>query len=792
MYRIKIRMTDTSICFWLVFCSILFLQTSTAVCQKPDAENDLKLVEVFVPKTDGYPAIRIPSIVTTNSGTLLAFAEGRQGGDHSENDIILKRSEDKGETWSKVQIVNESGKLSLNNPQAVVLDSGRVLLMYQQSSLGEFKAKPGFGEDSYATFTQVSDDDGKTWSAPKDVTRQTKRAERITSVASGPGVGIVLKRGQHEGRILMPFNQGPFGDWRVYAAYSDDDGDSWKMGAVPEEDGKGHANEVQMVELSDGTIMLNARTQGKGTTRHRKVALSKDGGVTWSKLEDDPTLIEPTCQASILRYSWPEGGKSRILFCNPATQKSRSAGLLRMSEDEGETWTWSKEVYSGQFAYCCLTKMLDGRVGVLFEKDGYKTISFAAVAIPNPGADDDPATKKPVTKDELVKSVSISEDAEELGFNIKKLEKIDKDYSNLLKRKKIAGVSAIVTRKGQEVFYGQWGYRDREKEIPLDRNSIVRIYSMTKPVTTVAIMQLVEQGKINLDEPVSIYLPEFESLKVLESQKGGGSKEVKPKRAMTTRDLLRHTSGLTYGFFGNTEVDQQYRKAGVLITDFTIKSTVEKLGKIPLQNHPGSRFHYSVSTDVLGRLVEVASGEKLDKYFSTHIFEPLGMVDTFFAVPREKQERVMQMYANRKGKPLEVAAMHHSIRIMSPNNKFFSGGGGLCSTIDDYLAFSHMLLNKGLVGEKRILGEKSIEQMFTNQLAKIDNPPGRNFEFGLGFRCFPKGDFGWGGAAGTKFWVHPENETVIIYMIQMMPNEGRKYDPIVRDGAYSALRNKSK
>jgi CubicO group peptidase (beta-lactamase class C family) len=390
---------------------------------------------------------------------------------------------------------------------------------------------------------------------------------------------------------------------------------------------------------------------------------------------------------------------------------------------------------------------------------------------------------------ELPKEISISENAVDLGFNLKKLQAIDKKYSSLLKRKKIAGVSVLVARKGEEVLYGQWGYQDREKEIPLNRKSIVRIYSMTKPITSVAVMQLVEQGKVDLDVPVSRYLPEFASLTVLQG-KGDKAKKVKPRRAMTTRDLLRHTSGLTYGFFGNTEVDKEYRKAGILVTDFNIKSTVGKLGEIPLLNHPGSRFHYSVSADVLGRLIEVVSGEKLDDYFQSHIFEPLRMVDTFFSVPKQKQDRLMQLYANRRGKPLSVADWYHSARILKANNQFFSGGGGLCSTVDDYFAFSQMLLNKGMVGEKRLIGEKSIEQMFRNQLAKIDNPPGRNFQFGLGFQCFSKGDFGWGGAAGTKFWVHPEKETVIIYMIQMMPNEGGKYHDVVRDAVYSSLRVK--
>lgn len=399
------------------------------------------------------------------------------------------------------------------------------------------------------------------------------------------------------------------------------------------------------------------------------------------------------------------------------------------------------------------------------------------------------AVAQETTDKELPKTVTIAENASDLGFNTKKLASIDKIYSNLLKRKKVAGVSVFVSRKGEEMLYGQWGYQDREKQIPLTRESIVRIYSMTKPITSVAVMQLVEQGKIDLDVPVSKYLPEFGSLKVLE---GGGeeAKEVKPRRPMTTRDLLRHTSGLTYGLFGNTKVDQEYRKAGILVTDINIKASVEKLGEIPLQYHPGERFHYSVSADVLGRLVEVVSGEKLNDYFQSHIFQPLGMADTFFSVPKEKQDRVMQMYSNRRGKPLEVAAWHHSIRIMSENNKFFSGGGGLCSTIGDYFVFSQMLLNKGKLEEKRIISEDSVDQMFTNQLAKIDNPPGRNFKFGLGFRCFPQGDFGWGGAAGTKFWVHPEKETVIIYMIQMMPNAGGKYHDIVRNAVYSALRKR--
>ena len=153
------------------------------------------------------------------------------------------------------------------------------------------------------------------------------------------------------------------------------------MGTVAEEDGKGHGNEVQMVELSDGKVMLNARSQGKGTTKRRKIAISEDGGETWTRLGDDETLIGPVCQASILRFTWPENGKNRILFCNPATQKNRSNGKIRISYDDGKTWPDSIPVYEGEFAYSCMTRLSGSKVGVLFEKDGYRTISFASIEL---------------------------------------------------------------------------------------------------------------------------------------------------------------------------------------------------------------------------------------------------------------------------------------------------------------------------------------------------------------------------------------------------------------------------
>ncbi len=341
------------------------------------------MTPVFREKKDGYPRIRIPSLVVTKKGTLLAFAEGRQGGDHSQNDIILKRSTDGGRTWGPLQVVYQAGKKGLNNPCAVVLQkTGRVLLVFQMypARFGERGVKPGLeGEDICRCLLTFSDDDGKTWSRPRDITRQVKRPKRVTSIASGPGIGIQLTRGKYKGRILIPFNQGPYGDWRVYAAWSDDGGKTWSYGKTAPEGSKGHANEVQFVELPGGSILLNARSAGGN--RLRKRAVSRDGGRTWTPLEDDPGLPEPQCMASILRYSRPEDGKSRILYAGPGTKKGRKRGTLRVSYDEGKTWALSRVIYPGGYAYSCLAKLPGGDIGLLFEKDGYKSITFARVPL---------------------------------------------------------------------------------------------------------------------------------------------------------------------------------------------------------------------------------------------------------------------------------------------------------------------------------------------------------------------------------------------------------------------------
>jgi sialidase-1 len=368
-----------------------------------DSGPSVYRTDVFQAGADGYPSYRIPSIVTTPSGALLAFAEGRmRNNDHAENDIVLRRSEDGGQTWDAMHTIAEDGPNCLNNPQAVVLPgSGRILLLYQvfpknlhARSIGDDigVASPGItGPKVQISLLIHSDDDGLTWSEPRDVTAGVKRPEGAVGHAGGPGIGILMRRGEHAGRILMPFNETVYEGgsldpkdriFHVYAAYSDDDGETWQYGedaphdqSLPGQNGWG--NEVQMVELADGTVLLNSR--GYAGNKLRKTAISADGGLTWSALRDHPELPEPMCMGSLLRYGDPlDGEPSILLFSSPADTENRALGTVRMSRDEGKTWPVSKLLApEGQFAYSVLTRLADGSIGCLYETGDYGRIVFA-------------------------------------------------------------------------------------------------------------------------------------------------------------------------------------------------------------------------------------------------------------------------------------------------------------------------------------------------------------------------------------------------------------------------------
>jgi len=357
---------------------------------------------------------------------------------------------------------------------------------------------------------------------------------------------------------------------------------------------------------------------------------------------------------------------------------------------------------------------------------------------------------------------------QDVGMSPEKLARVSTAVRGLVDAEKAAGASVLVARKGKVVFFETFGMMDREAGKPVAEDTIFRFYSMTKPVTSVAVMMLHEQGKVKLDDPVSKHIAPFKGLKVYDES----GTHVKTEREMTVRDLLRHTSGLTYGFFGNTAVDKMYRRKGVLDKKTSLDDMARKLGEIPLLYQPGTRWHYSVSTDVLGHLVEVVSGEKLGAFFQNQIFRPLGMKDTAFHVVSDKVKRFAVCYGPQPGGGLRVSDSPRKSQFLRKPG-LLSGGGGLLSTMDDYLQFCRMLLNKGEPDGQRLLNVETVAMMTQNQL-----PDGVNWNdqgFGLGFSVritegkYGAGEYGWGGAASTHFWIHPQHELIVIALSQLQP-----------------------
>lgn len=376
---------------------------------------------------------------------------------------------------------------------------------------------------------------------------------------------------------------------------------------------------------------------------------------------------------------------------------------------------------------------------------------------------------------------AIPVDAEGAGFDSSALEALDALFEREVEQGRVVGCVALAARGDHVGYCRTFGLRDREAEEPMTEDTIFRIYSMSKPVTSVAVLMLVERGSIQLDDPVEKHLPALAEQRVL-AEVDGEMVEVAAERSMTVRDLLRHTSGLTYGFFGNTPVDQAYRKAGILSRQDDLEALVEELAEIPLLHQPGTRYHYSVSTDVLGRLVEVVSGQDFAAFLEENIFEPLGMVDTFFTVPRERQERLAQLYRPVEGGGLAPARAMTSWRFVNPN-RFYSGGGGLCSTIGDYLRFARMLLGKGELDGTRILEEETVAAMTSDQLGEIRGRRG-GFRFGLGVSIDDRGRYGWGGAAGTRFWIDPREGMIGLFMVQIYPYRAPNYERQMKDILY--------
>jgi len=385
------------------------------------------------------------------------------------------------------------------------------------------------------------------------------------------------------------------------------------------------------------------------------------------------------------------------------------------------------------------------------------------------------------------------------GLSSERLRRIDSHLEEkYVSTGRIAGALTLVARHGEVAHCGAVGEMDAERKKPMREDAIFRIYSMSKPITSVALMTLYEEGRFQLDDPVHKFIPEWENLAVWVGGAYPNFVTRPAERAMSMRDILSHQSGLTYGFHMRNSVDAAYReleivaRAGDLgLPQLTLKETVERMARIPLLFTPGTAWNYSVSTDVCGYLVEVISGKRFDGFLEERIFRPLGMVDTAFHVPAEKVERFAACYAPKPGGGRVLQDDPETSAYLTPP-KLLSGGGGLVSTISDYYRFAQMLLNGGVLDGERILSRKTIELMTMNHLPGGQDllavaPAGLFSEavmsgtgFGLGFSVLldrakaqipgSVGQYAWGGAASTAFWVDPVEDLLLVFMTQLLPS----------------------
>ena len=364
----------------------------------------------------------------------------------------------------------------------------------------------------------------------------------------------------------------------------------------------------------------------------------------------------------------------------------------------------------------------------------------------------------------------------EIGLSQERLHRISRAMEGSVEKGHIAGAIGIVARKGKIGYWQKVGMADREAGKPMRDDTIFRIYSMTKPIVGVALMTLYEEGKFALSDPVKDHIPELGGLKVLV-----GKKQVPADREMTVQDLMRHTSGMTYGLFGNSPVDEMYMDADILGGNESVEHFIQKLSKLPLKHQPGSAWEYSVSVDVQGRLIEVLSGMDLATFLSERIFKPLDMPDTAFRIG-DKMDRLVQIYQQNKDKTGIVPAPGSRTARYTEDTRWYSGGGGLVSTARDYLRFCQMLLNGGQLDGQRILSRKTVELMTIDHVAKLPrrssiSRPGYGFGLNFAIHIDPAGsglngtagEYNWGGLAGTIFWIDPAEEMIGLYMIQVLP-----------------------
>ncbi len=385
---------------------------------------------------------------------------------------------------------------------------------------------------------------------------------------------------------------------------------------------------------------------------------------------------------------------------------------------------------------------------------------------------------------------------EAAGMSSERLERLDEAMQQLVDDGKLAGIVTMISRHDRIVHEKAFGHRDIAADDPLETTDIFRIYSMTKPITGVALMMLYEEGKFRLSDPVEKYIPEFKGMQVVAEERPTGPVLVDQDHPMTIRELMSHTAGLTYGLFSRSYVDTLYTEANMLDSNSTLADMITKLSQTPLRFQPGTRWHYSVAVDVQGYLVEVLSGLPFDRYLEERIFEPLGMKDTGFHVPAESAERFAQVYAyDEDGKLFAQEGFGGSRSYLEPAT-FFSGGGGLVSTAQDYMRFSQMLLNGGELDGVRILAPLTVELMHRNQLPEELEEMSPGTGFGLDFAVIEdpveadgvsEGEYYWGGAAGTWFWIDPVEDLAFVGMIQQFGQSRPDVRSLSRRLTYQAI-----
>jgi CubicO group peptidase (beta-lactamase class C family) len=388
-----------------------------------------------------------------------------------------------------------------------------------------------------------------------------------------------------------------------------------------------------------------------------------------------------------------------------------------------------------------------------------------------------------------------------VGLSADRLQRLTDVFNGYVHDGKLAGAVVLVARHGKVAYLKSVGYRDIESHSPMTDQVVFRVASQSKALISLGIMILQEEGKLLISDPVGKYIPQFDSTTVAVSNNGGGYTVVAAKRKITIRDLLTHTAGIGYG---SGPAADKWKEAGIqgwyfADRDEPIASTVERMAALPMDAQPGEKFVYGYNTDILGVVIERASGKALDVFMTEKVFKPLGMNDTYFYLPKEKTNRLATVYSVEKGGSIARAPdsgtmVGQGMYVDGPR-KSFSGGAGILSTANDYATFLTMILNKGVHNGKRMLSRKSVELMTVDHLRNI--PYGDGAGFGLGFevtdglgargRLGSEGEFGWGGAYHSTYWVDPKEDLVVVYFTQLIPAGGIDDHGKLRALVYQAI-----